>query len=66
MKTHPPRICSAINAGFLPCWITPSGQPEVLTRGERGQGVMDYVVSISRAAGFKTQFDWDNDRVVFG
>lgn len=56
----------SIDAGFLPCWILPSGQPEVLTRGERGQAVMDYVVSISRAAGFKTQFDWDGDRVVFG
>ena len=56
----------SISPGFLPCWILPSGQPEVLTRGERGQAVMDYVVSISRAAGFKTQFDWDGDRVVFG
>lgn len=55
----------AVQAGFLPCWITPSGQPEVLPRGERGQAVMDYVVSISRACGLKTEFDWDGDRVVF-
>ncbi len=56
----------SISPGFLPCWIQPSGAPEVLGRGERGQGVMDYVVQITRDAGLKCDFAWDGDRVVFG
>jgi poly-gamma-glutamate synthesis protein (capsule biosynthesis protein) len=56
----------AVSPGFLPCWIRPSGEPEVLGRGEKGQAVADYVAAISRKAGLKTEFDWDGDRVVFG
>jgi poly-gamma-glutamate synthesis protein (capsule biosynthesis protein) len=56
----------ALSPGFLPCWIRPTGQPEVLGKGERGQAVVDYVVAISREAGLRTEFAWDGDRVVFG
>lgn len=55
----------AISAGFLPCWIQPSGKPEVLGRTPKGEAVADYVVDISRRAGLKTEFAWDGDRVVF-
>ena len=55
-----------LSPGFLPCWIRPDGAPEVLGRGERGEAVMDYVAGITRAAGLKTDFGWDGDRVVFG
>jgi poly-gamma-glutamate capsule biosynthesis protein CapA/YwtB (metallophosphatase superfamily) len=54
-----------LSAGFLPCWILPTGQPEVLGRDARGTAVRDYVVDITRRAGLKTAFDWDGDRVVF-
>ncbi len=55
-----------VNAGFLPCWILPSGQPEVLSRGKQADAVLDYVVAITRTAGLSTQFAWDGDRVVVG
>ena len=38
-----------IEAGFLPCWIRPSGQPEVLEHNERGLAVAAYVEKITRA-----------------
>jgi poly-gamma-glutamate synthesis protein (capsule biosynthesis protein) len=60
------RDDGSLSPGFLPCWIQPTGQPEVLGRGERGQAVFDYVADISRRAGLKTEFAWDGDRVVFG
>jgi poly-gamma-glutamate capsule biosynthesis protein CapA/YwtB (metallophosphatase superfamily) len=55
-----------IDAGFLPCWIRPTGQPELHGRDARGQDVFDYVADISRRAGFDTEFAWQGDRVVFG
>jgi poly-gamma-glutamate capsule biosynthesis protein CapA/YwtB (metallophosphatase superfamily) len=55
-----------IHAGFLPCWILPSGQPEVHGRDARGQATLDYVTDISRRAGFTTEFEWEGDRVVIG
>jgi poly-gamma-glutamate synthesis protein (capsule biosynthesis protein) len=56
----------SVSAGFLPCWIQPSGQPEVLGHDARGQATLDYVADISRRAGFATEFDWHGDRVVVG
>jgi poly-gamma-glutamate synthesis protein (capsule biosynthesis protein) len=55
-----------VSAGFLPCWIQPSGQPEVLGHDGRGQATLDYVADISRRAGFATEFEWQGDRVVVG
>jgi poly-gamma-glutamate synthesis protein (capsule biosynthesis protein) len=54
-----------VSAGFLPCWILPTGQPEVVGRDARGQAVFDYVAKISRAVGLTTEFAWHGDRVVF-
>jgi poly-gamma-glutamate capsule biosynthesis protein CapA/YwtB (metallophosphatase superfamily) len=54
-----------VSAGYLPCWIQPSGRPEVLGRDARGQAVFDYVAKISRAAGLPTEFAWQGERVVF-
>jgi poly-gamma-glutamate synthesis protein (capsule biosynthesis protein) len=53
-----------VDAGFLPCFILPSGQPEPHGRDARGQAVFDYVVDISRRAGFATEFAWQGDRVL--
>jgi poly-gamma-glutamate capsule biosynthesis protein CapA/YwtB (metallophosphatase superfamily) len=53
-----------IDAGYLPCWILPSGQPEPHGRDARGQAVFDYVADISARAGFSTQFAWQGDRVL--
>jgi len=55
-----------ISPGFLPCWIRPTGQPEIHGRDDIGQTVFDYVVNISRRAGFSTEFAWEGDRVVVG
>jgi poly-gamma-glutamate synthesis protein (capsule biosynthesis protein) len=54
-----------LSPGFMPCWIRPTGQPELLKHDERGQAVVDYVARISRAAGLDTEFAWEGDRVVF-
>jgi poly-gamma-glutamate capsule biosynthesis protein CapA/YwtB (metallophosphatase superfamily) len=53
-----------VSAGFVPCWIEASGQPQVLGRDARGQAVVDYVADISRRAGFQTEFAWHGDRVI--
>jgi poly-gamma-glutamate synthesis protein (capsule biosynthesis protein) len=54
-----------VSPGFLPCWIHPSGQPEILGHDARGQEVVDYVAAISRAAGLEVELEWQGDRVVF-
>jgi poly-gamma-glutamate capsule biosynthesis protein CapA/YwtB (metallophosphatase superfamily) len=53
-----------VRAGFLPCWITPQGQPEVVSHDARGEVVADYVAQITRKAGLKAEFKWEGDRVV--
>jgi poly-gamma-glutamate synthesis protein (capsule biosynthesis protein) len=53
-----------VDAGFLPCFILPSGQPEPHGRDARGQAVFDYVADISRRAGFATELAWQGDRVL--
>jgi poly-gamma-glutamate synthesis protein (capsule biosynthesis protein) len=53
-----------VDAGYLPCWILASGQPEPHGRDARGEAVFEYVAEISRRAGFVTQFAWDGDRVL--
>jgi poly-gamma-glutamate capsule biosynthesis protein CapA/YwtB (metallophosphatase superfamily) len=55
----------SLTAGFLPCFIRPSGQPEILPRQAGGQAVADYVAAIGRAAGLDARFEWDGERVVF-
>jgi poly-gamma-glutamate synthesis protein (capsule biosynthesis protein) len=55
-----------IEAGFLPCWIRPKGQPEVLNHDERGIAVAGYVEKITRACRLSTDFHWAENRVVFG
>ena len=54
-----------VSAGFRPCFITPSGAPELLGPDARGQALLEYVAGISRAAGRRTEFAWDGERVVF-
>ena len=54
----------SISAGFRPCWILSSGQPQVLGNTEQGRQVADYISSISKEAGMATRFAWDGERVV--
>ena len=53
-----------LRAGFIPCWITPNGKPEVLSRNERGEAVANYVEQITHKAGLKAKFNWHGDRVI--
>lgn len=53
-----------LSAGFLPCWMQPTGQPEVLGRVKKGEAVVDYVRRITRHAGLNAAFEWEGDRVV--
>ncbi|GIL41597.1 CapA family protein [Roseiterribacter gracilis] len=53
------------DAGFLPCWVKPNGEPEVLGRDARGIEVAAYIEKITQDAGLKANFRWDGDRVVF-
>ena len=55
-----------VSPGFRPLWMLPTGQPQPHGDDDRGRAVAAYVESISRAAGFRTAFAWDGDRVVFG
>jgi poly-gamma-glutamate synthesis protein (capsule biosynthesis protein) len=51
-------------AGFIPCWIKPTGQPEVLPRDARGEAVAAYVAQITAQAGLQTAFEWEGERVL--
>jgi poly-gamma-glutamate synthesis protein (capsule biosynthesis protein) len=53
-----------ISAGFIPCYVKPNGEPEVLGNDERGREVASYVERISRDAGLETRFSWKGDQVV--
>jgi poly-gamma-glutamate capsule biosynthesis protein CapA/YwtB (metallophosphatase superfamily) len=55
-----------LSPGFRPFWMLPTGQPQPQGDDERGRAVADYIADISRRAGFRTAFEWDGDRVVFG
>ena len=48
-----------VDAGFYPCWIRPSGQPERLGNDVRGQAVLDYVAEISRRSQLQVELAWD-------
>lgn len=49
---------------FIPCYINPLGQPEVLTACDpRFEQVTSYMESISQDAGFDTNFKRDNEEV---
>ncbi len=52
-----------VSAGFIPCWMTPAGAPQPLGDDAAGRAVAQYVEDISRKAGLKTRFDWDNGQV---
>ena len=43
-------------AGFLPCWIQPSGAPEPLAGDPRGRDVARYIEAITARAGLKVNF----------
>ncbi|MBL8552168.1 MAG: CapA family protein [Hyphomonadaceae bacterium] len=53
----------AIDAGFLPCYMRPSAQPEPLRRGPQAEAVAAYIADITQRAGLATRFSWDGDRV---
>jgi len=50
-------------AGFVPCWIQPSGAPEPLSDGERGRAVASYIEEITARAGLRSRFRWDEEMV---
>ena len=50
-------------AGFVPCVINRRSQPEVVRRDARGAEVLEYVERISREAGLKSSFSWQDDCV---
>ncbi len=53
-------------AGFLPCLVRPTGQPEVLGHDDRGEAIAAYVGKITREAGLKpVQFYWRDSQVLF-
>ena len=47
-------------AGFMPCWITPSGAPEPLGDDARGVAVARYVEDITSLAGLRATFRWED------
>jgi len=58
-------VDGTISAGFRPFWMLPGGQPQPLGDDAKGREVADYIIGITKKAGFKTAFEWHGDRVVF-
>jgi hypothetical protein len=52
-----------VSAGFIPCQMDAEGRPRVVTRGEEGQRVFDYMAHITEAAGLSGTFAWRGDEV---
>jgi poly-gamma-glutamate capsule biosynthesis protein CapA/YwtB (metallophosphatase superfamily) len=46
-------------AGFIPCWVNPVGQPEICGDDARGRAVALYIEQITRKAGLRTRFEWN-------
>jgi poly-gamma-glutamate synthesis protein (capsule biosynthesis protein) len=53
----------AVRAGFVPCWIQPSGAPEPLGDDARGRNVARYIEDITARAGLKARFTWEDGLV---
>ena len=50
---------------YLPVYINPDLEPEVLTRKDpRAQEVFDYVARISEEQELNVRFSWDGDEVL--
>lgn len=47
-----------VEAGFIPCYIDADARPEPLTRARGGDAVVDYIRTISQAAGLRVRFEW--------
>jgi poly-gamma-glutamate synthesis protein (capsule biosynthesis protein) len=52
-------------AGFVPCWILPSGEPTPLDQDGKGADVARYLEDISARAGLKASFHWQDGIVWF-
>ncbi len=52
-------------AGFIPCWVNSTGQPEVCGNDERGRSVVSYIDQITRKAALRAGFDWEGNWVRF-
>ena len=52
-------------AGFLPCWIQPSGAPEPLGEDPRGVEVRRYIEGITARARLEANFRWEDGIVWF-
>jgi poly-gamma-glutamate synthesis protein (capsule biosynthesis protein) len=52
-------------AGFVPCWIQPSGAPEPLAEEARGGDVARYIAAITARAGLEARFKWQDGVVWF-
>ena len=52
-----------LSAGFLPCRILPTGQPEVLRAGPQADAVTNYVRDITARANLTARFQQEGDRV---
>jgi len=55
---------AGIQAGFVPCWIEPSGRPIPLCHDARGEAVAGYVAAITERAGLNGRFGWEGDVVM--
>lgn len=64
IATIEPDGSGGVRAGFVPCWIDDAGRPVPVGRGGDGDRVVDYVLDISRRAGFAVKASWTGDRDV--
>lgn len=55
----------SVKAGFIPCWMLPSGKPKPLGDDAQGRAVAAYVEGITANAGLKARFGWEKDRFFF-
>lgn len=54
-----------VRAGFVPCWIQPSGAPVPLGDDQRGRAVAGYIEAITARAGLTASFRWEDGLVWF-
>ncbi|MGJ9422631.1 CapA family protein [Aeromicrobium sp. CF3.5] len=53
-----------VEAALKPLWIDDEARPIPLIDEDTAKPVVDYIIDITRRAGFDTEFTWSGDRVV--
>jgi hypothetical protein len=53
-----------IRPAIIPCFVNKTSQPELIGRSRQGEQMLEYLRSITKAAGLNTSYEWDGDEII--